>query len=134
MILTGGFGQSPSLQSFLRRALARRQITKHPIDLVVPKISYVKGYVLRRLAQEPTDETISSTAVACGAVLRALRKEDGPSRLMQCGYGFLTDEPWDDDSHEAHKGIKPYHDILNNKYYVKETLDWIFTKVRHRRD
>lgn len=38
VILTGGFGQSPSLQSYLRRYLEERMTINHQeIDLVVPK-------------------------------------------------------------------------------------------------
>jgi actin-related protein len=38
VILTGGFGQSPSLQSYLRTYLAERSDTKgRKIDLVIPR-------------------------------------------------------------------------------------------------
>ncbi|KAF3049353.1 hypothetical protein E8E11_004565 [Didymella keratinophila] len=84
VILTGGFGQSPSLQSYLREYLVERERIKgRHIDLIVPK--------------NP------STAVARGAVLRALNKRVGPSRVTQCSYGFIAD----------------------GERYVDETIRWV---------
>ena len=67
--------------------------------------------------------------MATGAVLRALRKEDGPARIIQSSYGILRTEPHDPKLYEAHKDARPYLEPLNGVKYVKDTIDWIIKKV-----
>ncbi|KAF2124677.1 hypothetical protein P153DRAFT_325969 [Dothidotthia symphoricarpi CBS 119687] len=106
IILTGGFSQSPSLQSYLRTYLAgRMNIRGWKIDLIVP--------------QNP------STAVARGAVLRALNKRFGPSRITQCSYGILVSEPYEPDSIEAHRQTRCRINKADGEKYVDETIRWV---------
>lgn len=72
----------------------------------------------------------SGTAVAHGAVLRALRKEDGPARIVQSSYGFLRTEPHEPEVLEAHQSIRPWYDKVDGLPYVKDTIDWLIKKVR----
>ena len=72
----------------------------------------------------------SETAVASGAVLRALNKENGPARTTLSSYGFLRIEPYEPEVLHAHRnGVRPYHDPLDGKKYVKNTVDWLVKKV-----
>ncbi|KAF2624064.1 hypothetical protein BU25DRAFT_348820 [Macroventuria anomochaeta] len=106
VILTGGFGQSPSLQSYLRKYLAERTNAKgRNIDLVVP--------------QNP------STAVARGAVLRALNKRFGPSRIIQCSYGFILSELYEPEEVEAHRRTKCRINKVDGERYVDGTIRWV---------
>lgn len=106
VILTGGFGQSPSLQSHLRTYLkGRMNINGWEIDLIVPK--------------NP------STAVARGAVLRALNKRLGPDRITQCSYGFLISEPYEPEVYEEHRRTICRINKADGERYVDETLHWV---------
>ena len=71
------------------------------------------------------------TAVAHGAVLRALRKEDGPARIVQSSYGFLRTEPHEPEEWEAHKNVRAWYDKVDGQMYVKNTIDWLIKKVSH---
>jgi hypothetical protein len=73
----------------------------------------------------------SGTAVAHGAVLRALRKEDGPARIVQSSYGFLRTEPHEPEVWNAHQNIRAWYDKVDGQMYVKDTIDWLITKVSH---
>lgn len=68
-----------------------------------------------------------STAVACGAVIRALKKEAGPARILQSSYGFLRTEPYG--THEAHASQEPKPDKVDGLDYIEDTIDWVITKV-----
>jgi hypothetical protein len=74
-----------------------------------------------------TDFSNRSTAVACGAVIRALRKEDGPARILQTSYGFLRTEPYR--AHEAHASQKPKRDKIDGLDYIDNTIEWMINKV-----
>ncbi|KAI8933218.1 hypothetical protein NX059_009853 [Plenodomus lindquistii] len=121
VILTGGFGESPSLRSYLRNYLQDRPgIEGRSIDLVVPQNT--------------------STAVAKGAVLRALNKEYGPKRFTQCSYGFIVKEPYQPESIPAHKGHKRKRlliDPTDGERYVEDTIRWVLQageKVKHMQE
>ncbi|KAF2707547.1 Hsp70 family protein-like protein [Pleomassaria siparia CBS 279.74] len=106
VILTGGFGQSPSLQSHLRTYLKkRRNINGWEMDLIVPR--------------NP------STAVARGAVLRALNKRLGPDRITQCSYGFLVSEPYEPEVYEEHRRTRCRINKADGEKYVDETIHWV---------
>ena len=70
----------------------------------------------------------SVTAVASGAVLRALNKEQGPSRQARSSYGILRSELFNKEVH--HKDLKPVWDDVDGMRYIKNTIDWILKKVR----
>ena len=74
-----------------------------------------------------TDPSNRSTAVACGAVIRALRKEDGPARILQSSYGFLRTEPYG--TQAAHTGQKPKPDKVDGLDYIDDTIEWMINKV-----
>jgi hypothetical protein len=68
------------------------------------------------------------TAVASGAVLRTLNKENGPERFANSSYGFLRVEPWEPNVYPAHKRSKPFIDNLDDDYYVK-VINYFMKKV-----
>ncbi|KAJ4299563.1 hypothetical protein N0V90_004809 [Kalmusia sp. IMI 367209] len=106
VILTGGFGQSPALQHYLRKHLGGYNKEKQTkLDLLIPKSP--------------------STAVAKGAILRALKKRDGPKRNIQCSYGFLRDELYDPDKHPEHKRARSKVDEADGERYIIDTIDWL---------
>ncbi|KAF2175978.1 hypothetical protein K469DRAFT_608704 [Zopfia rhizophila CBS 207.26] len=106
VILTGGFGHSPALRHYLRNFVrSKKNVDGREIVLLTPNSP--------------------STAVARGAVLRALKKNDGPSRITQCSYGFLRTEPYEPHFYEAHKRTKPRIDPVDGERYVHGTIDWL---------
>ena len=68
-----------------------------------------------------------STAVARGAVLRALRKEEGPARVLQASYGFIRTEQYE--TQAEHVGQDPMTDKVDGKKYIDNTIDWVIKKV-----
>jgi hypothetical protein len=68
-----------------------------------------------------------STAVARGAVLRALRKEDGPARILESSYGFVRTELYG--TQEAHSTQTPKRDKIDGFDYIDDTIEWIINKV-----
>ncbi|KAF2734482.1 hypothetical protein EJ04DRAFT_602989 [Polyplosphaeria fusca] len=108
VILTGGFGQSPALQNYLRSFIGRqRNCLNENIDFLVPNSA--------------------STAVARGAVLRALNKSDGPARITHCSYGFLLNELYQPQVHPAHKGARVTIDPDDGRRFVNSAIDWVIT-------
>lgn len=72
---------------------------------------------------------VRDTAVASGAVLRALNQELGPIRIIQSSYGYLCTEPWDPELIKAHNSSKPKQvDPNNGDLYVKNTICWVLKK------
>lgn len=69
----------------------------------------------------------STTAVARGAVLRALQKKDGPERRLQSSYGFSRHEPYGD--YSEHVGQAPKRDGVDKQMYIWETIEWFLQKV-----
>jgi hypothetical protein len=124
----GGFGQSESLSAYLRDTLANEcGLGGQNIVLDSSKLQWVE----LRFASSPslslTDLSNRSTAVACGAVIRALRKEDGPARILQSSYGFLRTEPYG--TQEAHASQKPKPDKIDGLDYIDNTIEWMIHKV-----
>ncbi|RHZ51804.1 Hsp70 family protein [Aspergillus thermomutatus] len=106
ILLIGGFAASPSLHRYIEATLAKRSID---IGVLRPDIP--------------------ETAVACGAVLRALNRELGPVRIIQSSYGYLRTEPWDPDAIEAHRSSRPKQaDPNDGDLYVKNTIHWFLKK------
>jgi hypothetical protein len=62
-------------------------------------------------------------------LLRALRKDDGPSRITQCSYGFLITEPYEPGEIEEHKNTIPRIDPVDGEKYVPDTIDWLIKVV-----
>ena len=69
------------------------------------------------------------TAVASGAVLRALNKEDGPTRHIQSSYGFIRAEYYEPDVVKEQRGVNAWRDPLDGELYIKNTIDWVVKKV-----
>ncbi|KAF2443313.1 hypothetical protein P171DRAFT_444756 [Karstenula rhodostoma CBS 690.94] len=78
------------------------------------KLFYQKRLQLRR-----------STAVARGAVLRALNKRHGPTRVSQCSYGFLMSEPYQPEIYEEHMICNARINKADGQRYVDETIRWV---------
>jgi hypothetical protein len=64
--------------------------------------------------------------------LRALRKEDGPNRVLQCSYGFLRSEPYMDQhvDKNAHAQQAPWQDPIDGLDYIENTIRWDIHKAR----
>ncbi|EXJ61551.1 hypothetical protein A1O7_01979 [Cladophialophora yegresii CBS 114405] len=107
IILMGGFGQSESLCDHLRKSLATEC-----------------GPWARTIVFETSK--LPSTAVARGAVLRALRKEDGPARVLQASYGFIRTERYG--TQAEHLGQVPITDKIDGREYIDNTIEWIIKK------
>ncbi|KAF2993988.1 hypothetical protein E8E13_001711 [Curvularia kusanoi] len=109
VILTGGFGQSPSLQSHLGSYLQKRlNRGRKDIQLVA--------------SDNP------STAVARGAVLRALNKRYGPSRIALCSYGFILSEHYEPDLVPEHRDTICRINKADGERYVGQTIRWLLRK------
>ncbi|OJJ45229.1 hypothetical protein ASPZODRAFT_548791 [Penicilliopsis zonata CBS 506.65] len=110
VVLIGGFAASRPLRRFIRKRLAK-------ISLKLPK-------PIRFLCPQTPE-----TAVATGAVLRALYREEGPSRLTQSSYGFLINEVYDPGEFEAHRRIRmPRIDRFDGERWVRKTIQWVIKK------
>jgi molecular chaperone DnaK (HSP70) len=110
VILTGGFGDSPSLRNHLKKILRKeRNLLDLPIDL---ETSY---YI--------------QSAVSRGAVLRALRKDFGPQRYTRSSYGILRSELCDLNN-PKHKRFRARRDRADGELYIMDTIEWVIEKVR----
>lgn len=69
-----------------------------------------------------------STAVSRGAVLRALRKQDGPERFVEASYGFLRGEPYDEEN-PAHVIQGCNEDTRDGHKWIEDTIVWVINKV-----
>ncbi|KAG4032827.1 hypothetical protein MFRU_006g02900 [Monilinia fructicola] len=110
VFLVGGFGASPSLRSHLEQWLQRKS---EALDFNIGLIA---------------DKRKCITAVASGAVLRALDKKNGPERISQSSYGFLRYELWEPQRWHGHKKAKePEANELDGEKYVP-TVDYFMVK------
>ncbi|GAM33782.1 hypothetical protein TCE0_013f00935 [Talaromyces pinophilus] len=75
---------------------------------------------------KPTD---NEKCVAHGAVLRAANKVDGPERRVRSSYGIYWTELYEPTVWKAHEKVNPWHDPVDGKKYLKNTIDWIINKV-----
>ena len=109
VIVIGGFGESPSLTNHLKKVLRReRNHLGQPIDLE-----------LSRHVQ---------SAVARGAVLRALRKEDGPERFTRSSYGILRSERYNEEDLK-HRKFRVTRSPADGELYIMDTIFWVIEKV-----
>ncbi|RFU27660.1 hypothetical protein B7463_g8656, partial [Scytalidium lignicola] len=108
VILTGGFGDSPSLRNHLKKILRKeRNFLDRPIDLET-------SYYLQ-------------SAVARGAILRALRKDFGPRRHTRSSYGILRSELYDFNN-PKHKRFRVRRDPADGELYIMDTIEWVIEK------
>lgn len=120
VVLIGGFADSKCLRYYLMQHLDSFNSANGTYTKLLP----FKTSGSRALACS------NSTAIACGALVRASRKkEDGPKRHLQSSYGLLRREYHQPDAFEFHKEAKIYRDALDGKHYVK-TIEWPLVKVR----
>lgn len=68
------------------------------------------------------------TAVARGAIIRAIRKEEGPARIIQSSYGFQRRELYDEKI-PAHRESKQRKDKFDEQIYINKTIMWSLVKV-----
>jgi hypothetical protein len=116
IVVVGGFGDSPCLQSYLLEQRDRIvQETGSAFELKFP----------------PRDVS-SATGVATGAILRAIDKVHGPSRKPCQSIGILRHIPCDDE------GMYPAEVMLQprtwsdpeQEEFVMNTIEWVVKKVR----
>ena len=111
VILIGGFGGSPSLRNHLENVLTTElNLLGQPIELIPSR------YI--------------DSAVARGAVLRALNKENGPTRISRTSYGVMRDDVFDPDN-PIHRRLKWQRDPADGVAYIRDTLHWQISKVRN---
>lgn len=73
--------------------------------------------------------------MAQGAILRSLRKEHCPDRIVQFSYGYKTDEQYasdheDEEIQRAHTGAKYTCNVADEYPTIKDTIFWTIQKVR----
>ncbi|OTB01781.1 hypothetical protein M426DRAFT_265487 [Hypoxylon sp. CI-4A] len=106
VVLVGGFAGSPSLREYLIRHL--------------DSLSDRLGFDIELVARQN-----KIAAVASGAVLRALNKENGPKRILRSSYGIRRDEPHH--IQKQHGTAKPFRDPVDGLLYVR-TIDWVLKR------
>ncbi|KAF4463869.1 hypothetical protein FALBO_9306 [Fusarium albosuccineum] len=119
VILVGGFSLSTSLQNFIKGR--------------VNEFNMTHGCDIRALIPSQTNKEAAVNAVAKGAVLRALDKENGPDRLTKSSYGILRHERYMD--RPEHRGQRPVPNSLDGEKYVTDLIDWIIhrdTRMDHK--
>lgn len=109
VILTGGFGESPSLRKHLKKKLVdQKNLLGQSIDL------HQSRFV--------------QSAVARGAVLRALNKEHGPRRFTRSSYGILQSEAYDEEN-PLHRKFRVTKHPADGELYIMGTIHWVIEKV-----
>ncbi|ETN47239.1 uncharacterized protein HMPREF1541_01431 [Cyphellophora europaea CBS 101466] len=107
VIVVGGFGESPSLRVRIRQVLANHSNgSGEEIEAIWPR-------------HFPT------SAVARGAVLRALDKRNGPSRISRSSFGFLRHEPLGDFPEHNEASVMPRRDNVDHVEFVRDTIYWV---------
>ncbi|QSZ36109.1 hypothetical protein DSL72_007234 [Monilinia vaccinii-corymbosi] len=98
------------------------------IEQVVKKGLVVKSAQVNFNIELVADKHKCITAVASGAVLRALDKKNGPERISQSSYGFLSHEPWLPLLFPGHQKDNPSEENkLDGEKYVS-TIDYFMIK------
>lgn len=114
VVVVGGFGDSPCLQSYLLEQ--REKVVKKlgiPFELHSPP------------------RNMSATGVATGAILRTINKANGPSRIPCQSIGVLRHIPCDQDieyTSEVLAQPNTWH-AQENMNYVMNTIRWVVKKV-----
>ncbi|KAK2601848.1 hypothetical protein QQS21_004631 [Conoideocrella luteorostrata] len=109
IVLIGGFAMSKSLRTYIQTRLTHFNSQNNS----------------QVLAVFPEKHTV--TAVASGAVLRALNKEQGPQRKARSSYGILRAEPFG--TCDEHKGLRPSYDRHDGHAYIRNTIDWVLKRA-----
>lgn len=111
LIVVGGFGESPSLRSRIRQILSTwRNCSGQSVDPIWPK-------------------DFKTTAVARGAVLRALDKRNGPSRISRSSFGFLRHERYGEADEHSEANVTPTIDDVDHDEFVRDTIFWLIKAV-----
>ncbi|KAH1803677.1 hypothetical protein KXX36_003517 [Aspergillus fumigatus] len=120
----------PCLEGTSRLMLKQLQAARQK-GIIVKKVLLIGGRSVE-IVGSPVGllrPNVRDTAVASGAVLRALNQELGPIRIIQSSYGYLCTEPWDPELIKAHNSSKPKQvDPNNGDLYVKNTICWVLKK------
>lgn len=116
IVVVGGFGDSPCLCEYLAEKIGiHNNNARHPVRLCFP-------------ARER-----SATGVATGAILRAVDKTGGPSRITSQSVGVLRHIPADDRgfySSEVRAQLAELDDE-DGHLYIWDTIEWKVIKVRN---
>lgn len=114
VVVVGGFGDSTCLQSYLLQQKYR---------------------IVRKLGQPLklrfSPRNMSATGVATGAIMRAINKANGPSRIPCQSIGILRHIPWDQpEDYPADILSQPRKwSAPEQKDYVMNTIHWVVKKV-----
>ena len=114
VIVVGGFGESPSLQNRLTNLVgSKTNLAGGEIDILWP-------------------DKVSTSAVARGAVLRSLNKDNGPTRQSLASFGFLRTEQYDPNGplpEYIEAKVVPRVDPIDGWQNVKDTIYWVIQAV-----
>ncbi|KAF4977312.1 hypothetical protein FZEAL_6135 [Fusarium zealandicum] len=108
VVLIGGFAASVSLKEYLKRRLDH----------------FNRGNSSRISMLDHGENVLN--AVASGAVLRALNKEQGPQREARSSYGILRTEPYKE--YPEHEGLYPSYDPHDGQPYIMKTVEWVLKR------
>lgn len=114
VVVVGGFGDSPCLQSYLLQQ---------------------KDRIVRKLGQPLklrfSPRNMSATGVATGAILRAINKANGPSRTPCQSIGVLRHIPCDNPEDYTAEVLEQPRDPseVDQKDYIMNTIYWVVKKV-----
>lgn len=115
VVVVGGFGDSPCLQSYLLEQKDRIiRATGSPLKLRF------------------SPRNMSATGVATGAIMRAMNKADGPSRLPCQSIGILRHIPCDQEEEYPAEIMLQQREWSAEEQvdYVMNTIEWLVKKVR----
>ena len=114
VIVVGGFGESLPLQSRLKSLVASKpNVNGNKIDIIWP-------------------DRFPTSAVARGAALRSLNKDDGPTRHSRASFGFLRTEQYNAGNplpEYLEAGVKPSIDPIDGWENVDDTIYWVIQAV-----
>lgn len=111
LIVVGGFGESPSLRARIQQVISTKlNIIGAPVEVIWPR-------------HFPT------SAVARGAVLRALNKQNGPTRHSRSSFGFLRHEQHMLFPEHEEARVKPKKDGRDHYPQVRNTIYWVIQAV-----
>ena len=114
VIVVGGFGESPSLRSRLTKLVgSKRNVNGNIIDIIWP-------------------DRFPTSAVARGAVLRSLNKDNGPTRQSRASFGFLRTEEYNTKQllpEYIEAAVRPSVDPIDGWEWVKNTIFWVIQAV-----
>jgi hypothetical protein len=111
LIVVGGFGESPSLNARISQVLFNCcNSSGEEIEVIWP-IDF------------------PSSAVARGAVLRALDKRNGPSRISRSSFGVLRHERYGAFEEHSEENVVPERDDVDHDNFVRDTIYWLIQEV-----